>query len=413
MKGARRLAPPSNIRWQIKVGPTSNSDVTIVLPVTTDCDAQGAICTGDSRMLSNRLEVVFPGPTHRQNSQAQGVPTITGTVQVGETLTASTSGITDPDGLTNATFAYQWLSSRDTEIDGATGSTYVLAGSDVGKTIKVKVTFTDDRGNEETLTSDATETILPRAFWEGALTVGEYTSAGTTWLGHSVFAVGFGAISLPRSVKVGQHFYTVQLIAHTATDLSLGISREIPEDFILQIGDMTFDSGDASRTASNIYSWQNATLDWSAGDDVSVALLSEAMAAARPANTEATGAPSISGSPTVGQTLTAATTGILDSNGMNYAALRYQWLSNDGTNDSEITDATGSTYTLVDADEGKHVKVRVSFTDLAQHKESVISTAVGPISPNLNSAATGQPTISGTAQVGGDADGLDFGHCRL
>ena len=215
---------------------------------------------------------------------------------------------------------------------------------------------------------------------------------------------GFGAISLPRSVKVGQHTYTVQLITHTATDLSFGISREIPEDFILQIGDMTFDSDDASRrqsTSSNIYSWQNATLDWSAGDDVSVALLSEAMAAARPANTEATGAPSISGSPTVGQTLTAATTGILDSNGMNYAAFRYQWLSNDGTNDSEIADATGSTYTLVDADEGKHIKVRVSFTDLAQHKESVISTAVGPISPNLlNSAATGQPTISGTAQVG-------------
>ena len=342
----------------------------------------------------------------RTNTPASGPPTISGTVQVGQTLAASTMDITDPDGLTTSYGFHQWIANdgtSDSDIADATASTYTLVAGDVGKTIKVKVSFTDDRGNEETLTSDATETILPRAFWEGALTVGEYTSAGTTWLGHSVFAAGFGAISLPRSVKVGQHTYTVQLITHTATDLSLGISREIPEDFILQIGDMTFDSDDASRrqsTSSNIYSWQNATLDWSAGDDISVALLSEAMAAARPANTEATGAPSISGSPTVGQTLTAATTGIVDSNGMNYAALRYQWLSNDGTNDSEITDATGSTYTLVDADEGKHVKVRVSFTDLAQHKESVISTAVGPISPNLNSAATGQPTISGTAKVG-------------
>ena len=337
------------------------------------------------------------------NAPAMGTPSISGTVEVGETLTVSTSGITDTDGTANAIYSYQWLSGTDTDIDGATGSTYVLLDSDAGKTIKVKVTFTDDRGNEETLISDATVTILPRAFWKGALTVGEYTSAGTTWLGHSVFAVGFGAISLPRSVKVGQHFYTVQLIAHTATDLSLGISREIPEDFILQIGDVTFDSDDASRrqgTSSNIYSWQNATLDWSAGDDVSVALRSEAMAAARPANTEAAGAPSISGSPTVGQTLTAATTGILDANGMNYAAFRYQWLSNDGTDDTEITDATASTYTLVDVDEGKHVKVRVSFTDLAQHKESVISAAVGPISAKSNSAATGQPTISGTAQVG-------------
>ena len=295
----------------------------------------------------------------RTNTPASGPPSISGTVQVGQTLAASTTSITDPDGTTNSYAFHQWIANdgtSDSDIADATASTYTLVAGDVGKTIKVKVSFTDDRGNEETLTSDATETILPRAFWEGTLTVGEYTSASTTWLGHSVFAAGFGAISLPRSVKVGQHTYTVQLIAHTATDLSLGISKEIPEDFILQIGDMTFDADDASRrqsTSSNMYSWQNATLDWSAGDDISVALLSEAMAAARPENTEATGAPSISGSPTVGQTLTAATTGILDSNGMNYAALRYQWLSNDGTNDSEITDATGSTYTLVDADEGQ------------------------------------------------------------
>ena len=348
----------------------------------------------------------------RTNTPASGPPTISGTVQVGQTLAASTMDITDPDGLTTSYGFHQWIANdgtSDSDIAGATASTYTLVPRDVGKTIKVKVSFTDDRGNEETLTSDATETILPRAFWEGALTVGEYTSAGTTWLGHSVFAAGFGAISLPRSVKVGQHFYTVQLIAHTATDLSLGISREVPEDFILQIGDMTFDSDDASRpqsTSSNMYSWQNATLDWSAGDDVSVALLSEAMAAARPANTEATGAPSISGSPTVGQTLTAATTGIVDSNGMNYAAFRYQWLSNDGTNDSEITDATGSTYTLVDADEGKHIKVRVSFTDLAQHKESVISTAVGPISPESPAPIVLSATVDGATLTLTFSEGL-------
>ena len=34
-------------------------------------------------------------------------PTISGTAQVGET--ADTTGISDDDGLGNATFAYQWL----------------------------------------------------------------------------------------------------------------------------------------------------------------------------------------------------------------------------------------------------------------------------------------------------------------
>ena len=40
------------------------------------------------------------------NTLATGTPTISGTAQVGETLTADTSGVGDEDGLTNATFAY-------------------------------------------------------------------------------------------------------------------------------------------------------------------------------------------------------------------------------------------------------------------------------------------------------------------
>ena len=60
--GARRLEPLSNIGWEIVVKPDSNGDVTIVLPATTDCNAQGAICTGDGRPLSNRLEITVSGP---------------------------------------------------------------------------------------------------------------------------------------------------------------------------------------------------------------------------------------------------------------------------------------------------------------------------------------------------------------
>ena len=42
--------------------PDGNAGVTIVLPVTTDCTADGAICTGDGRMLSTRLELIVSGP---------------------------------------------------------------------------------------------------------------------------------------------------------------------------------------------------------------------------------------------------------------------------------------------------------------------------------------------------------------
>ena len=168
VEGARRLDPPSNTKWQIKIRPTSNGDVTIVLPITEDCTADGAVCTGD-RKLSNRLEIIVSGPTSQQTSQqrqentaATGSPTISGTVQVGQTLAASTTGITDPDGTTNASYSYQWIANdgtSDSDIADATASTYTLVAGDAGKMIKVRVTFTDDAGNEEILTSAATAAV--------------------------------------------------------------------------------------------------------------------------------------------------------------------------------------------------------------------------------------------------------------
>ena len=53
---ARRLVQGSNQGWEITIEPGSHADVTVVLPVTTGCAASGAICTGDGRMLSERVE---------------------------------------------------------------------------------------------------------------------------------------------------------------------------------------------------------------------------------------------------------------------------------------------------------------------------------------------------------------------
>ena len=97
--------------------------------------------------------------TRADNTPATGAPTISGTAQVGQILTADASGISDDDGLDNVTYSYQWLAD-DTEIEGATGSAYTLQSSDNGKTIKVRLTFTDDAGNEESLTSAATAAVV-------------------------------------------------------------------------------------------------------------------------------------------------------------------------------------------------------------------------------------------------------------
>ena len=60
--GARRLVSGSNIRWEVTVEPDSSGDVTITLPATTDCDAQGAICADGDKKLANRLERTVSGP---------------------------------------------------------------------------------------------------------------------------------------------------------------------------------------------------------------------------------------------------------------------------------------------------------------------------------------------------------------
>ena len=91
--------------------------------------------------------------------RATGAPIIRGTAQVGETLTADTSAIADPDGLHNAGFAYQWMSwSR--EIDGADGASLTLTPDERNRAIAVRVTFTDDAGNGESLTSELTAPVV-------------------------------------------------------------------------------------------------------------------------------------------------------------------------------------------------------------------------------------------------------------
>ena len=101
------------------------------------------------------------------NHPATGAPTITGTAQVGQTLTADLSGLADEDGTTKAdnddigfAYTYQWVrvatDSTETDIAGATSKTYTLATEDAGKTVKVKVSFTDDADFAEgPLTSEA------------------------------------------------------------------------------------------------------------------------------------------------------------------------------------------------------------------------------------------------------------------
>ena len=152
---------------------TSNWDTVQTVTVTAGDDAD---TTDDSVTLTHSAAstdsdysgiaipsvavTVSDNDTTTTNTAATGMPTISGTAQVGEILMALTSGISDADGLP-ASFTYQWVrvDSDGTPTGTGVGSnsnTYSPTAADVGKKIRVKVSFTDNAGNSEgPLTSDA------------------------------------------------------------------------------------------------------------------------------------------------------------------------------------------------------------------------------------------------------------------
>ena len=92
------------------------------------------------------------------NTLASGAPAITGAAQVGKVLTAGLGTIADSDGLPTTfpdDYTFQWVRvdadgvSNESDISGETSSTYTVVAADVGKKIKVEVSFTDDGGTLE------------------------------------------------------------------------------------------------------------------------------------------------------------------------------------------------------------------------------------------------------------------------
>ena len=325
------------------------------------------------------------------NSPATGAPTISGTVQVGEVLEVDTSGIADADGLSNVQYEYQWFAD-DTEIAGATGSTYTLVAEDEGKAIRVQVSFTDDADNEETLTSEATDAVAAAPTPNSPAT-GAPTISGTAQVGETLTADTSG---IADADGLDNAAFTYQWLADDE-DISgaTGSTYTLADD----------DEGKAIRV-------QVGLTDDEGNEESLTSAATGKVAAAPTTNSPATGAPTISGTAQVGETLTANTSGIADSDGLGNVQYEHQWLADD----SDISGATNATYTLAAADEGKVVNVRVTFTDDEGNDESLTSAATDGVAARPNSLATGAPTISGTVQVGealtadtsglADADGL-------
>ena len=316
-----------------------------------------------------------------------GLPTISGTAQVGQTLTAS------PGSWTNGptSYAYQWKQCDSSggncvAISGATLSTYVLQRADLGKTVRVSVTASNDAGTSAPATSTQTARVAgvlpqntspPTFSPTGGLAAGSTTvtlTSNGTWTGVPVPTQW--AYQWQRCAAQGDPSTCANIAGATATSYALS-------------------SADAGRfirlgvRATNVCSTGcGSTWAYSAPS-------AEPVVGAPPGNTTA---PTISGTPQMGQTLTAD-----PGTWTNYpTAYAYQWFRCDSTGVDclELAGATAGTYTPVQDDVGSRLLVRVTATN-GIGSGSADSAPTEPIAPNAPPPTNeSPPTISGTAEEG-------------
>jgi hypothetical protein len=308
------------------------------------------------------------------NDAPTGAVTITGTPTQGQTLTAANS-LADVDGIpaTGAgAIAYQW-SAGGTPITGATGSTLVLTQAQVGQAITVAARYTDNRGTVENVTSNSTTAVAN----VNDLPTGTVTITGVPTQGQTLTAANSLADvdGIPAS---GAGSITYQWNAGGAAIAgATGSTLVLTQAQVGKIITVTARYTDNQGTVENVTSSATATV-------VNV-------------NDLPTGVVTITGTAAQGQTLTASNT-LADVDGIptsGAGTITYQW----NAAGAAVTGATGSSFTLGQAQVGKAITVTARYTDSQGTVENVISSATASVT-NVNDPPTGTVVITGVPKQG-------------
>ena len=306
---------------------------------------------------------------------------ITGSAASGETLTAHNGTWT---GVPAPAFTYLWQRCSDdsdpdecSNIAGATGSTYRLANGDGGSYIRVVVTGRNGSGSD-TSTSAATPAVgagsqnTVRASISGSAASGQMLTADPgTWTGYPAPTLRYKWRSCPGSSYAGN----CSDIAG-ATDPTYHLGGDDVRTYIRVV-----------VTGTNGY-----------GSDISTSDATAAIGVV-PKNRVAA---SITGSAVAGHTLTAHNG---TWSGSPAPTLTYQWQRCSDGGDlgtcSDISDATDSTYLLVDLDDvGSYLRVVVTGTnDSGSDTSTSAATAMVDAAPAAP-ANTVAASISGSAVAG-------------
>jgi hypothetical protein len=296
------------------------------------------------------------------NDAPAGGVTITGTATQGQVLTANTTTLDDADGL--GALSYQWLQGNAV-IAAATANTYHLTQSDVGKSVSVRVSYTDGYGAAESVSSVAT---APVANVNDAPT-GEVSVGGTATQGQLLSA---NISTLADADGLGSLGYQWLRAGAVITGATGSIY---------------------TLTQSDVGNAINVRVNYADGGGTVESVSSAVTAAVANINDAPTGSVSITGTAAQGQMLTASTSTLADEDGLG--TLVYQWLRAGAV----IGGAKNNTYSLTQADVGSEISVKVNYTDAFGTAESVTSSATGAVA-NVNDALTGVVSITGTPAQG-------------
>ena len=320
------------------------------------------------------------------NDPATGAPTISGTPEVGETLTASTASIADPDGLTGS-FTYQWLqvdsdgTSNPTNIMGATSNTYTLTTSEVGKTVQVEVSFTDSGGGEEERVSTAypsSGTVVAAPTVNTAPTASDSTVTATEDETYTFLADNFNysdsdddplvSVKITGLPAAGTGALKIGSRTISATDLPKTVSATELTDGELNYEPTTNQNG--AGYASFRFKVNDGTVDSTAEYTMTIDVTS--------VNDPAFADASIMGTAQVGETLSASADifDLIDGN-PDPSTYTYQWkrYAADGNAFEADIGSDSNMYTLATSEAGKTVKVEVGFTDGDGNYETKLSDA--------------------------------------
>ena len=321
-----------------------------------------------AQTLVGLLALVATGPTPSSR------PLVSGTLQVGNKLTASPGRWSS---VHTVTYAYQWyrcdaLGAHCSSIRGATTGSYREVPKDAGRTLGLTVRGADQSGVTSSY-SALVGVIAPLA--APTAPASQPALTGDAIVGRAL------TVATPSWTAGGADPTYVWLRCNANGRVCAPIADATETSY-------TLTSTDAGHVVVAAVTAEGSTV------------LSVSAGATRPRpGPLATTLPAVAGTLQQGAKLTGSAGGWSGSGTIAYT---YQWYRCDavGAHCAAIRGATRGTYTQVAGDVGHTLGLTVRATD-ATGTTAAYAPLAGTVAPADGLAASAQPTVSGTAAVGG------------